>query len=148
MPFTLGPRAGCAHRSQVWGVVAALAAIGLAGCGGSDRPKTIPISGRGTIDGTPPGEFGNLFFPPPRAADGYVKRPASGSFSDQGSYRVMSWAPDDGLVPGHYLVAVTPADPATTKIPEKYHQSGTSGLEIEIPFDVKKVEFDIPVSSR
>lgn len=32
--------------------------------------------------------------------------PISGSFDQSGVYRVMSWEPDDGLVPGNYTVNI------------------------------------------
>lgn len=123
----------------------AVAILWLGGCGGIDRPKTIPISGRVTIDGQAPGESGKLFFTCTQPAEGYVKRPASGSFGTDGNYRVMSWAPDDGLVPGHYTLNVSPSDPAATKIPAKYQNSGTSGLEVDVPIDKDKIDFDIKI---
>jgi hypothetical protein len=119
----------------------------LVGCG-NDRPKTIPISGVVTINGQQPGEFGKIFFTPTKAADGYAKRPASGSFDLDGSYRVMSWEPDDGLVPGHYTVNVFPADTAKTKIPAKYQQSSTSGLEVDVPMDQSKIDFNIDIRTE
>jgi hypothetical protein len=132
-------------RQLSWvGAFAAVVASQI-GCGGSDRPKTIPIAGRVTFNGKDPGEFGKLFFTPTQAAEGYVKRPASGSFDQDGSYRVMSWEPDDGLVPGHYTVSVSPADVNATKIPARYHQSGTSGLELDVPVDESQIEFNVDV---
>lgn len=133
------------------GVRIAALSVGVAalvGCGGNDRPKTVPISGRVTIDGQPPGESGKLFFTPTEAAEGYAKRPASGSFDVDGSYRVMSWEPDDGLVPGHYTVNLMPANLSATKIPTKYHQSGASGLEVDVPIDDEAITFDIPVLTK
>jgi hypothetical protein len=118
------------------------------GCGGSDRPKTIPISGRVTVDGQPPGEFGKIYFTPTQPAEGYSKRPASGSFDPEGVYRVMSWAPDDGLVPGHYTVNIQPVDLAKTNIPKRYHNSSTSGLEVDVPVDQSKIEFNIDVRTK
>ena len=124
------------------------ATVWLAGCGGTDRPKTVPITGRVTIDGQPPGERGRMHFTPTQAAEGYSKRPASGNYAVDGAYRVMSWEADDGLVPGHYTVNLSPADPNATKIPMKYHQSGTSGLEVDVPVDQAKIEYDIDVHSK
>jgi hypothetical protein len=121
--------------------------VGLAGCG-SDRPKTIPISGHVTFNNQPPGEGGELYFTPTKAADGYNKRPANGAFGPDGKYRVMSWAPDDGLVPGHYTVSVVPRDLAKTAIPTKYHQSGTSGLEVDVPADESEIEYNIEVVTK
>jgi hypothetical protein len=136
-------------RTSIWlSALASAAVIGVAGCGGSSRPQTIPISGLITIDGQPPGEGGKLFFTPTKAADGYALRPASGSFSAQGTYRVMSWAPDDGLVPGHYTVAVSPGDPAKTRVPLKYHQSASSGLELEVPIDGSSIDYNIDVRTN
>lgn len=133
--------------ARFWTASLAAAVVGLGGCGGPDRPTTIPISGRVTINGQPPGEFGKLFFTPIEAAAGYSMRPASGSFDSQGVYRVMSWEPDDGLVPGRYTVNVMPADPARTKIPERYRDSGTSGLEVEVPVDKDTIAFDVSLTS-
>jgi hypothetical protein len=129
-------------------IVLAMAIVSLGGCGGSDRPKTIPITGRVTLNGQPPGEVGKLFFTPTQAAAGYDKRPASAGFTAEGTYRVMSWEPDDGLVPGHYTVSLMPGDMNATKIPKKYQQAGTSGLEVDIPIDQDKVEFNIDVVTK
>ena len=128
--------------------VLALVVASLGGCGGSDRPNTIPISGRITINGQPPGEFGRLHFQPTQVADGYVKRPAGGSFTSEGTYRVMSWKPDDGLVPGHYTVSLMPADLATSKIPTKYREAVTSGLEVDVPVDQSAIVYDINVVTK
>jgi len=100
------------------------------------------------VDGQAPGEIGKLFFTPTKAAEGYATRPASGSFNAEGRYRVMSWAPDDGLVPGHYTVSILPNDPDKTRIPAKYRQSNTSGLELDVPVDERKIEFDAAVRTK
>jgi hypothetical protein len=128
----------------------ALAAVvvWLGGCGTNDRPKTIPISGLVKIDGKAPGETGQIFFTPTQAAEGYSKRPANGSFNAEGHYRVMSWLPDDGLVPGHYTVSVVPGDRNKTVIPEKYYQSATSGLEVDVPVEKSSIEYDINVVTQ
>ncbi|MGD9634748.1 MAG: hypothetical protein AB7G28_08800 [Pirellulales bacterium] len=125
-----------------------LVVASLVGCRGGDRPKTIPISGRVTFNGQPPGENGRLHFQPTQVASGYSRRPAGGTFTAEGSYRVMSWEPDDGLVPGHYTVSLMPADPNDTKIPPRYREGGTSGLEVEVPVDQGPIEFDIEVSTK
>jgi hypothetical protein len=121
--------------------------IVLAGCG-TDRPKTIPINGLITIDGQAPGEFGKIFFTPTQVAEGYSKRPANGPYNEEGQYRVMTWEPDDGLVPGHYTVNLQPGDMSKTKIPPKYHSSGTSGLEVDVPVDADEVEFNVDVKTK
>jgi hypothetical protein len=136
------------RRTYSCAVAFAVLVVGLVGCTGNERPKTIPISGRVTIDGQPPGEFGRINFTPTEAAEGYVKRPAAGSFAADGSYRVMSWQPDDGLVPGHYTVNLMPGDASKTKIPTRYNSSGTSGLEVNVPVDQGEIEYNIELKSK
>jgi hypothetical protein len=126
----------------------ALVVITLAGCSSSNRPKTVPISGRVTIDGQPPGEGGKIYFTPTQAAEGYSRRPANGAFDAEGVYRVMSWEPDDGLVPGHYTVSIIPLDASRTKIAKKYHQSGTSDLDVDVPVDQDQIEYNIDVRTQ
>ena len=107
------------YRQRLWiGALAALVVDWRAV--GNDRPKTIPISGRVTIDGKAPGEPGKIFFTPIQAAPGYSMRPARGSFNAEGNYRVLSWAPDDGLVPAHYTVSVVFGEPSKIAIPARY----------------------------
>lgn len=125
----------------------AFAVAWLVGCG-SNRPKTIPISGRVTLDGQAPGEGGKIYFTPTQPADGYSKRPASGTFIADGAFRVMSWEVDDGLVPGHYTVSVIPVNPNQTKIPKKYHQNSTSGLEVDVSVDQRRIEHNIELHSK
>jgi hypothetical protein len=120
----------------------------LAGCGGVERPKTIPIDGHVTINGKAPGEAGKIFFTPTATAEGYSQRPASGSYNAEGHYRVMSWAPDDGLVPGHYTVSVMPGEPDKTSIPAKYQQGAASGLEVDVPVDKGKVNYDMDIRTK
>jgi hypothetical protein len=127
---------------------AAMVPLVLSGCGGTDRPKTIPIDGHVTIDGKAPGEAGKIFFTPTAVAAGYSQRPASGSYNAEGHYRVMSWAPDDGLVPGHYTVSVLPNEPEKTAIPAKYNAGTSSGLEVDVPVDKSKIDFDINVVTK
>ena len=59
----------------------------------------------------------------------------------------MSWAPDDGLVPGKYTVSFMPGA-ATTKIPAKYQQAGTSGLEVDVPVDQGKIDYNIEIHTK
>jgi hypothetical protein len=135
------------YRQLIRVITVAAAIIGFSGCG-NDRPKTIPITGRVTINGQPPGERGKVHFAPISAAEGYNKRPATGAFTVEGTYRVMSWEPDDGLVPGRYGVGLMPGNPAKTAIPMKYQQSATSGLEVDVPVDQGSIEYNIDVVTK
>jgi hypothetical protein len=122
--------------------------MALGGCG-TDRPKTVPITGLITIDGQPPGEFGKLFFTPTQVAEGYSKRPAGGPYNEEGRYRVMTWEPDDGLVPGHYTVNLQPgALNKKSRIPAKYLSSDTSGLEVDVPVEEDEVEFNVDIKTN
>ena len=58
------------HRRRCYASFIAFVAIGIVGCGESNRPKTIPIAGVLTIDGKEPGESGTLFFIPTKSAEG------------------------------------------------------------------------------
>ena len=133
-----------AHRRLV---ILLISTAALSGCG-SERPKTIPITGHVTINGQAPGEVGNIYFTPTKTADGYSSRPAKGAFGADGIYHVMSWTVDDGLVPGHYTVSVIPADPNKTAIAVKFQQNTTSGLEVDVPIDQGKIEYNIELSRQ
>jgi hypothetical protein len=128
--------------SCCWFAIVVIVLICLGGCG-PDRPKTVGISGRVTINGNEPGEVGQLYFTPLKTAEGYSSRPASGAFTPDGNYHVMSWAADDGLVPGRYAVSVAPADVNKTAIAKRYQQNTTSGLEVDVPMDQKRIEYNI-----
>ena len=135
---------GCKTYGQVCCAIVLLSTVivTVIGCG-TDRPKTVPVTGRVTIDGQPPGENGNIYFSPTAVADGYSKRPASAVFIADGTYRVMSWEPDDGLVPGSYAVSVMPGNPDSKAIPERYRQNSSSGLTIDVPVNNRKIQYDI-----
>jgi hypothetical protein len=100
------------------------------------------------IDGQPPGERGKIHFTPTEAAEGYTKRAAIGGFDVDGAYEVMSWSRGDGLVPGHYTLNVMPGNLETTKIPQRYMDSGTSGLEVSVPVDQGSIEYNIELSTK
>lgn len=138
---------GSKFQPQWVGALAA-AAVWLSGCTDDGRPTTIPIRGRVTIDGQPPGENGRLHFTPTHVAEGYSKRPASGAFDVDGTYRVMSWTPDDGLVPGHYTVSVLPGTLNSTTVPQRYQKSSTSGLEVDVPVDESRIEYNIELVTQ
>jgi hypothetical protein len=138
----------CSSFQLVRFISLAVAIVTLSGCGGTDRPTTIPITGRVTLNGQPPGEVGKLFFTPTQPAAGYEKRPATAGYTADGNYRVMSWVPDDGLVPGRYTVSVMPGDMNASKIAQKFRQSGISGLEVNVPVDTDRVEFNVELTSE
>lgn len=134
---------------QLWIGVLAVAVVCLGGCGGSTHPKTVPLTGKVTLDGQPPGEGGKIFFSPTQPAPGYKKRPASATFNGEGDYRVMSWEPDDGLVPGHYTIKiVTGTGDQKSKIPDRYLENSTSGLELDVPVQSDTLEYNVEIRTE
>lgn len=135
----------------------------LGGCGGSDKPDTVPVSGKVTLDGVPV-EGASVMFRPEGPG-----RPGTAMTDANGMYSLSSYGePNDGAVPGEYTVAVIKiggpgasapagaappqsdpnalssidgtADTSTAKVPEteyfvpkQYTDPATSGLKLTIP---------------
>jgi hypothetical protein len=45
-------------------------------------------------------------------------------------------------------VKIMPGNPAQSKIPQRYQDSGTSGLEVDVPVDQDKIQFDVVVTTQ
>jgi hypothetical protein len=93
--------------SAPWILLLALSA-GLAGCGGQGKP--VKVEGVVTLDGKPfPGATVTFF---PAEGNG---RSASGLSEEDGSFRLTTFKPDDGALPGEYKITVSfgEADKAT-----------------------------------
>lgn len=79
----------------------------LAGCcGGSDRPPTVPVSGKLTFNGGEWPKPGVINFSAIKVGEGMPNRPASGHFDTDGVFTVTSFDKGDGLVPGTYSVRI------------------------------------------
>ena len=76
------------------------------GCTGSKLP-IVPTTGKVTYGGGEWPADGTIFFTPISVEEGYPRRPATGRFKSDGAFKVTSFKPDDGLVPGTYSVKVT-----------------------------------------
>ena len=124
----------------------------VAGCGRENQSETIKVTGRVTLDGQPLGSGVVVFMP--------QKGPgAKGTIGSDGSFRMGTYAEDDGAVAGHYQVAVIALDPkalAAAKgpdayipslVPERYTSPATSGLTFEVKPGTKNVA-DSELSSR
>ena len=124
------------------GVFAAAFLAVAAGCR-SDRPATIPVSGRITFDGEAPPAAGTLYFTIDAPADGFPRRPTLAKFDERGRFRVTTWDRGDGLVPGRYKVRVEcweiPPELGGTEgksyVPAKYQCPTTTDLVVEIAPD-------------
>jgi hypothetical protein len=110
------------------------------------------VSGRVTLDGNPIGP-GSLVFVP----EGGETNPANGAIQPDGSYELKT-ANTEGLRAGKYKVSVTILDQpdvppgersyivAKSRIPSKYNDITTSGLEFEVAPGSNTI--DIPLSSN
>lgn len=71
------------------------------------RPKTYPVHGTVTFNGTPV-EGATVTFVPKEGATGNPKPQAASAITDSsGRYSIGTFATGDGAVPGDYLVKVT-----------------------------------------
>jgi hypothetical protein len=71
------------------------------GCSDSGLPL-VPVSGKVTFAGGPPPKPGSITFVPIAVAEGLPNRPGTANFDVSGKFRVTSFKPNDGLVPGTY----------------------------------------------
>ncbi len=136
-------------------VLMAAIAVSLLGCGGADRPTTVPINGKVTLNkGTWP-IAGTLFFLPLEPAAGLPRRAATAKFETDGVFETpCSWTEGDGVVPGRYKVYVecwkvrpTRAGPPPVGYTTPKYQSGaTSDIEVEITEESAEqtYEWDFP----
>jgi hypothetical protein len=95
-------------------------------------------------------------FVPTAPAEGFPMQPATGDIGPDGRFRMGTFAPHDGVVPGQYQVAVvsvlggpTPDEPFAEKIwnvPKQYANPSTSGLSAEVPPGSKPVRLDLELS--
>jgi hypothetical protein len=127
-----------------------LCLISVSGCSCSDFESRV--SGRVTLDGNPIG-LGFLVFVP----EGGETNPANGAIQSDGSYELKT-ANTEGLRAGKYKISVTILDQpdvppgersyivAKSRIPSKYNDITTSGLEFEVAPGSNTI--DIPLSSN
>lgn len=122
-------------RVAFWGCccLAAVSAFSLAGC---RRPPTlVPVEGRVLLDGKP--LVTGAIMVQPQAGPA-----AQAKIQTDGSFRLGTFTPEDGAIPGIAAVRVI-CRPEVTKpgeertfgrslIPEKYSQFESSGISVEI----------------
>ena len=145
------PPPGALHVS----VVLILALLPLAG--GCSRyredewskqwPRRVPAGGMVELDGQPVADATVVFVT--RSADGEKEYAALGQTDAVGKFRLKTFRPNDGAIPGKHLVGIektaavitnpvrglSPEDqPKVVKnvLPEKYRVYSTSGLEAEV----------------
>lgn len=121
----------CSDRRVTCRLLATVVLFGLAtGC--SKPPLLVPIRGVVLLDGKPL-RSGVVQFQP---ASGQM---ASGAIAGDGTFTLSRLAPNDGIPPGTYRVAVTAFDSAAQEqsvenliVPVKYTRFGSSGIEFTV----------------
>ncbi len=145
------PRCG---RSFVHVVPLLLWLLLVAGCG-RGGPEVVPVRGQITRGGGPWPQPGMIYFTTVEPADGLPDRPAYAQFDAQGNFRVTSFQPDDGLVPGRYRAAVecwqsapqmSDPTPPVSYVPARFRSPQTSGLEVTVEPGERSVSirWDVP----
>lgn len=134
-------------------VLAVVAVSAFAGCDGGTG--IVPVSGTVTFDGETPPAGGTVWFTAVEAAEGFPMRPGTGDFGPDGKFRVKSYEPGDGLMPGKYKVYLMcwerPPEmggpPPISYLPAKYQNASTAEIEFEIPVGSKALTFDVNVDT-
>lgn len=126
-------------------------AVLLGGCGPrEDHPETVPVQGKVTYAGKPVPR-GTITFQPDAG------QAAVGEIQPDGSYRLGTFAQDDGAVPGHHKVTIiaNTGDPTMIPgsspgyvppkdlVPKKYGQPDTSGLVADVSKEKTTYDFDL-----
>ncbi len=129
----------------------ALLVLSVSGCGAkSEFPETVPVSGKVLYKGQPV-PMGTVTF---QSDQGQA---ATGTIQPDGTYRLSTFAQEDGAVPGHHKVMIIANDgdptmmpgsspgykPPKDLIPKKYGTLATSGLEAEVAKGKPTVDFDL-----
>ncbi len=108
------------------GSVVLLIAV-LIGCGGPATPSTSKVTGTVTYKGAPLANV-NVTFTPEEG------RPGTGTTDDQGRYRLTTFEPNDGAVPGTHRVTITPGPTSEPPpMPESSEQARASAPAAPFP---------------
>ncbi len=114
--------------------LAALLAVSFAGC---TKPDMTPVTGVLMLNGQPAAEAEVMFNPKTTG------RLAVGKTDATGRFKLSTGAPDDGAVPGEYVVTLCeyyPPDkppkmtsgPLPSRFPQKYGNPSTSPLTVTV----------------
>jgi len=120
---------------------------GLAGCA-PGYPETARVSGTITLNGRPL-NTGEIQF---ISTTGMI---AYGRVQPDGSYRLTSFQPDDGAVPGKHQVIIRPIPTHQTygmvgliAIPDRYADPNTSGLTAEVNPGINSIPFELTTDDQ
>ena len=136
-----------------WAFVLFVALLG-AGCGGRPAsPKTVPVSGKITLDGKPLANADVSFTPLENKVEGQPPFASSGKTDEQGNYTLkLDIDGKDGAVPGSHRVRVSIFDRGGDGkglkgqlIPSQYNTEST--LQFSVP-DAGTTSADFPLSTK
>jgi hypothetical protein len=139
-------RLGCAL------IALAVLEVGVLGCNtGSDKPL-VPVRGRVTYGGGDWPMPGTIIFTPIESLGPTPARPGSARFGPDGKFIVGSYKPEDGLMPGRYVVTVSCFDPGL-QIPQSEAEYvpkdfDADELIIKAGQDPVELNFDVPKKTR
>jgi hypothetical protein len=138
-------------------VCVGLMVLALSGCGGSNRPATLPVRGIVLLDNEPVAGAAVMFHP---VGGG---RPAEGVTGADGRFELKTFEEGDGALPGEHQVTVTkmevegitgtadglsgPIDPAKIKeiwhVPQRYAAVATSQLTSKVEKGMDEVKLEL-----
>ncbi len=129
-----------------------LVLVGTSGCG--NPHGCVKVSGTITLNGGNPPGPGAVTFTVVEPAEGFPNRPTMAKFDTDGFYRVTTYDPGDGILPGSYMISIecyeTPPNmdgkPIKSYIHNKYLSPKTSGFELNVEPNSKPITFDIPLT--
>ena len=137
------------RTTQLYMLIGIVGLLGIVGCG--NKHGTVPVSGTVTVNDQPPPGEGRVTFTVVEPAEGFPNRPAMAKFDESGEYSATTYDEGDGLLPGHYTIAVecyeTPPNmdgkPVKSYIDEKYLTGQTSGFEITVEPGSKPIQLNL-----
>ncbi len=143
------------HAGQrlVWTIMLFVVNL-LPGC--SNSPQCIPVQGTVTVDGAKvPGPGFIYFTSDPDHTQG-LSRPGTAEFDAEGNYKVKTFMPGDGLLPGKYLLRVDcwqsapnmEGKPVISFLPQKYQNASSSGLVLNVEPNSVSITFDVKLMSK
>ena len=104
--------------------------VAISGCGNSDKPKLVVLSGTVTMDSKPL-TAGSINFHPD-SSNAYVKDKPSSLLQTDGSFIAKTFPFGEGISPGKYKVTLAPELAARIKRP-KYGKSDETPWSIDVP---------------
>lgn len=127
-----------------FGAVTLLAGLLTAGCGG---PKTYPVEGKVVYtDGSPAKELAGGLVEFDAAEAGVSAR---GDIEADGTFRMSTYQPNDGCLPGKFRALIMPPAsqdvdrPLPPVIDKRYQGFDTSGLEVEVKPEKNQVTLTV-----